>query len=222
MYVTKSIVSQIASTGSDIDLTKEYEWIGCLQFDPQCVITNVKTGIVSWAQVFADAKAKNGNQLWVGPATGGFDHMTAQAIWNSSGMQAKWVPFDSGAKAIAALMGQQGVVYVGNPSETRGKPDLRVAAICYSNRLAPFPNVPTFDELGVKGVESEVMWRGFAVKKGTPEHVIAWYEDIFEKVTNDPAWRETYEKDGIDVVNWKRDKFNKLVDDDLAAAKALN
>ncbi len=221
MYVTKSIVSQIASTGSDIDLNKEYEWIGCLQFDPQCVIVNEKTGLVTWKQIYDDAKAKKGAQLWLGPAAGGFDHMTAQAIWKAANMQAKWVPFDSGAGAIAALIGKQGVLYVGNPSETRGKPDLGVAAICYTRRLASFPDVPTFEELGVHGVENEVMWRGFAVKKGTPENVIKWYEELFEKVTNDQDWRNTYEKDGIDVVNWKKDKFNKLIADDLAAAKAL-
>lgn len=221
MYVTKSIVSQIASTGADIDLNKEYEWIGCLQFDPQCVIINKTTNITTWKQIYDDSKAKKGAQLWLGPATGGFDHMTGQAIWKSANMEARWVPYDSGAGAIAALMGKQGVVYVGNPSETRGKPDLGVAAICYTRRLASFPDIPTFDELGVKGVENEVMWRGFAVKKGTPENVIKWYEDLFEKVTNDEDWRNTYEKDGIDVVNWKKDQFNKLVADDLAAAKAL-
>ncbi len=220
MYVTKSIISQVASTGTDLDISKEYDWISLMQFDPQCVITNAKTGIATWEQVFTDAKAKNGNQLWLGPATGGFDHMTGQKIWAAAGMQAKWVPFDSGAKAIAALLGEQGVVYVGNPSETKGKPDLKVAAVCYSERLAAFKDVPTFKELGINGVENEVMWRGFAVKKGTPDNVIAWYDDLFAKVTADPDWKNVYEKDGIAVVHWKRDKFNPFVVEDLAAEKA--
>lgn len=220
MYVTKSIVSKVATTDTDIDITKEYEWIAMLQVDPECVITNVKNKANTWEQIFEDAKAKNGNQLWLGPAAGGLDHVTAQKIWASSGMQAKWVPFDSGAKAIAALLGQQGVVYVGNPAEVKGKPDLKVAAICYSERLPEFKDVPTFKELGVNGVENEVMWRGFAVKAGTPASVVAWYEDLFAKITNDADWKKTYESDGIAVVNWKKDKFNKLVADDLAEAKA--
>ena len=109
MYVTKSIVSKVATTETDIDITKEYDWIAMLQVDPECVITNVKNKANTWEQIFEDSKAKNGNQLWLGPAAGGLDHVTAQKIWASAGMQAKWVPFDSGAKAIAALLGQQGV-----------------------------------------------------------------------------------------------------------------
>ena len=220
MYVTKSIVSKVATTETDIDLSKEYNWIAMLQVDPECVITNVKNKANTWEQIFADAKAKNGNQLWLGPAAGGLDHVTAQKIWASAGMQAKWVPFDSGAKAIAALLGQQGVVYVGNPAEVKGNPDLKVAAVCYSERLPEFKDVPTFKELGVNGVENEVMWRGFAVKAGTPAPVIAWYEDLFAKVTADADWKKTYESDGVAVVNWKQDKFSKLVADDLAEAKA--
>ncbi|MDX9800757.1 MAG: tripartite tricarboxylate transporter substrate binding protein [Spirochaetia bacterium] len=220
MYVTKSIVSKVATTDTDIDLTKEFDWISMLQIDPECVITNAKSKVHTWEQVFADAKAKNGNQLWLGPAAGGLDHVTAQKIWASAGMQAKWVPYDSGAKAIAGLLGQQGIVYVGNPAEVKGKPDLKVAAICYSERLPEFKDVPTFKELGIEGVENEIMWRGFAVKAGTPDNVIAWYDDLFTKVSNDADWKKTYESDGIAVVDWKKDKFNKLVADDLAEAKA--
>ena len=53
-----------------------------------------------------------------------------------------------------------------------------------------FPDVPTFDELGIKGLDSEILWRGLAVKKGTPGNVVKWYDDLFAKVTEDPEWRE--------------------------------
>ncbi len=61
----------------------------------------------------------------------------------------------------------------------------------------------------------------FCSKEGTPEHVITWYEDLFEKVTNDPAWRETYEKDGIDVVNGKGTDSTSLLMMTLQLQKLL-
>jgi tripartite-type tricarboxylate transporter receptor subunit TctC len=216
IYMTKSVISKLVTAGSDID-PLEFDWIGNLQIDPECVITNQANGIVSWEEVVADAEKKNGEQLWLGPAAGGLDHVTAQAIWEKAGIQAKWVPFDSGGKAKAALLGQQGVVYVGNPGEIIGKPDFRVAAICYSERMAQFPDVPTFKELGVSGLENEIMWRGFAVNKDTPDNIIAWYEDLFEKVTNDPEWKKTYEPQGVKLVNQKKDVFNDLVEADYEA-----
>ena len=219
MYMTKSVISKLATTGSDID-PMEFDWISLVQIDPECVITNKNNEVNTWQEIVADARAKNGSQLWLGPATGGLDHVTAQNIWQSAGIKATWVPFDSGGKAKAALLGEQGVVYVGNPGEIQGKPDFVVAAICYSERLPQFPDVPTFTELGVEGLENEIMWRGFALKAGTPDNVVAWYEDLFAKVSQDPEWRKSYEAQGIQVVNQTRETFNQLVKDDYAAYKA--
>ena len=219
MYMTKSNISKLVTTNSELD-PMTFDWISLMQIDPECVITNNKSGVVTWEEVVADAKAKNGGQLWLGPAAGGLDHVTAQAIWKKAGITAKWVPFASGGKAKAALLGKQGVTYTGNPGEIIGKPDFSVAAICASERLPQFPDVPTFKELGLDGLENEVMWRGFAVKAGTPDNIIAWYDDIFEKVTNDPDWKATYEPQGNMLVHKTRDEFNKLVQDDYAAYKA--
>jgi len=219
MYMTKSNVSKLVTTDSELD-PMTFDWIAQMQIDPECVITNNTTGVVTWEQVVADAKAKGGDQLWLGPAAGGLDHVTAQMIWKAAGIEAKWVPFASGGKAKAALLGAQGVTYTGNPGEIIGKPDFSVAAVCTAERLPQFPDVPTFKELGIDGLENEVMWRGFAVKAGTSDSIIAWYDDIFEKVTNDPEWIATYAPMGNMLVHVTRDKFNKIVQADYDAYKA--
>ncbi len=219
MYVTKSNISKLVSTGSQINPTKEFDWIAMMQIDPECVITNNKTDIVTWAQVVADAKAKGGKQLWLGPAAGGLDNVTAMRIWKAAGIEATWVPFASGGKAKAALLGKQGATYTGNPGEIIGKPDFSIAAVCLDKRLPQFPNVPTFKELGVKGVAGEIIWRGFAVKKGTSDAVIAWYNDLFEKISKDKDWIKAYAPKGNQLVHYTKDKFNKLVEEDYAGYK---
>lgn len=220
MYMTKSNISKLVSTDSELD-PMVFDWISLMQIDPECVITNKNNPVKTWQDIVADAKAKNGKQLWLGPAAGGLDHVTAQNIWKAAGIKATWVPFNSGGKAKAALLGEQGVTYVGNPGEIIGKPDFMVAAICAAERLPQFPDVPTFKELGIMGLENEVMWRGFAVKSGTSDAVIAWYDDIFEKVSKDPEWIAAYEPQGNMLVHKTRDEFNKMVADDYAAYKAM-
>ncbi len=59
------------------------------------------------------------------------------------------------------------------------------------------------------------MWRGFAVKKGTPDPIIAWYDDLFAKVNQDPDWRQFFEKNGMELVHYKRDKFNEMIKAEL-------
>jgi putative tricarboxylic transport membrane protein len=220
MYVTRSNITKLASTTTNINPTKDFDWISMLQIDPECVITNNKSGVVTWQQVVADAKAKNGKQLWLGPAAGGLDNVTAERIWKAAGIKATWVPFSSGGEAKAALLGEQGVTYTGNPGEIIGKPDFSIAAICLDKRLPQFPNVPTFRELGVKGVSNEIIWRGFAVKKGTPDSVIAWYNDLFKKISQDKDWVNTYTPQGVQLVDYTKDKFNKIVETDYQGYKA--
>ncbi len=219
MAATKSNIAKIVSTKADID-PMDLDWLAMLMADPECVITNKTLPINTWEDVVKDAKAKNGNQIWVGPAAGGLDHVVAMKIWKAFGISAKWVPFASGGKAMAALLGKQGVAYVGNPRDIAGKPDLKIAVISSPKRLKEFPDVPVFNEFGVKGLDNEVMWRGFVAKKGMPAGAKKWYDDLFKKVTADKDWRAFWEPYGIDVVYYPSAKFNEVVKKDYEDFKA--
>ena len=140
----------------------------------------------------------------------------AMKTWRVFGIQAKWVPFESGAEAMAALMGGHGVVYVGNPGDVSGKPDLENAVIAAPKRLdgAAWRQIPTFKELGVKGLDEELMWRGFAIAKGIPEEARKFFIDLITKVSNDPQWRKYIEEEGADAVFYKDDRFKGLIRED--------
>lgn len=210
---TKSNISKIISTGADTFI-EDINWAAMMMADPECLITYKQNSVNTWEDIFRDAKEKDGDQLWVGPANGGLDHVTALKIWDKAGIKAKWIPFKSGGKAKAALLGNQGVVYVGNPREVLGNDNLEIAAVSSKTRLPQFPDVPTFTELGLEGLENEFMWRGFVFKNGTPPSVLAWYEELFEKVANDTEWKEYWEKGGIDASYVSTEEFTKIVETD--------
>lgn len=210
---TKSNISKIVSSGGEAYIDG-IDWVGMMMADPECVITHKKQKVNSWEDLMADAKAKDGDQIWLGPDIGGLDHITALKIWDKTGTMAKWIPFESGGKAIAALLGEQGVAYVGNPREVLGNDDLQIAAISSSDRLLQFPDVPTFNEFGITGLDNEFMWRGFVLKEGTPFEIKKWYDELFYKVNNDPEWREYWERGGIDVVYKGSEEFTKIVHND--------
>ena len=214
--VTRSNIGKIVSTGGKIDVN-EINWMSLMVVDPEAIITNKTQAVNTWPQIVADAKKKAGKQLWVGPAAGGNDHIMAMKTWKAAGIQAKWIPYAGGGKAMAALLGGHGVVYVGNPQDVIGRPDLKVAAIASEKRLGgQFADVPTFDELGVKGLSNEIMWRGFMTKKGIPAEAEAFYLDLFEKVTNDPEWKAYIEKGGATPVMQTNDEFSAIVKKDQA------
>jgi tripartite-type tricarboxylate transporter receptor subunit TctC len=215
-YVTKSNIAQFANPGAKLKID-DFDWLALLVSDPESLIVLKSSPIRTLEQIVADAKAKKGAQIWLGPAAGGNDHIMAMKTWRALGIGAKWVPFESGAEAMTALMGGHGAVYVGNPGDVLGKPDLENAVIAAPQRLAgeAWKQIPTFKELGVKGLDEELMWRGFAIKKGIPAEVRNFYVDLITKVSNDPQWKKYIEEEGADAVFYSGDKFRAIVNEDL-------
>lgn len=218
MAVTKSNIAKITAAGRT-DLLDRFDWFARLIEDPQALIVNRRLPLHTWEAIYADALSNPGRQLWLGPDIGGLDHISALKIQRATGIKARWIPYSSGRQAIAALLGGLGTLYVGNPGEACGSDDLEVAAVCSAERLPMFPNVPTFRELGVEGLDDEVMWRGFVIKKGVPNDVLAWWDRLFELVNADKDWRESWEKDGIKVSYMRQPEFTKIVAQDAEQSR---
>jgi len=214
--VTRSNIGNLISTDSTMD-PFTLDWMSLMVSDPEAIIVSTKSKYKTIQDVIADAKAKPGNQIWIAPP--GIDEYETYKFWEMTGISGKFVPFDSGAQAMAAVIGGQGQVYVGNPADISGKPDLKMIAIAAPERLSQFPNVPTLKESGVPGMDEESMWRGFTVKKGTPADIVAWYDALFDKITNDPDWKAFFEKNGMQLVHYRADKFNAMIKNDMVDMK---
>lgn len=211
--VTKSNISRLVATGRD-DLFDRLDWFALVMEDPECVITNRNNPVHAWPQVLENGIELDGNQIWPGPAIGGLDHVFALKLWDKTGMQARWIPYNSGGQAMAALLGGMGVAYVGNPRDVRGRDDLIVAAVSAPQRLDVLPDVPTFREFGIEGLDDEIMWRGFAFRAGVPENIRKWWDELFDKVTSDPDWQKEWYPDGIRTVHVGPVKFRQIVERD--------
>jgi len=219
--VVKSFISTVLLTDAGVGLD-DFHFLTCMVVDPEVLITNRHSNIRTLDEIIADAKAKNGNQKWLGPLVGGLDHLMAVKTWEKIGIHGNWVPFEGGSGAIVALLGQHGKVYVGNPIDVKGRPDLMIAAVAAPNRLNDFPDAPTFVEKGF-GLENEIMWRGFAVKKGTNPEVIKFLEDLFQQISNDPDWINFIETTSAQPVFYDSETFSQMIaDDNVEAVKYLN
>ena len=215
LAVTRSNISKIISAGKE-HLLDSVVWAAYIMDNPHVVITNKNSGFLRWADVVRDATSRPGKQLWLGTDIAGIKHISAMHVWEKAGIQPRWIPYASGGQAVSALMGQIGHVYFGNPSDATGRPDLQIVAVCAPRRLETLPDSPTFAELGLEGLENELIWRGFAFKKGTPQHVLDWFDDIARKVSADSEWRSTWAKDGINVVYKPTEEFTKIVESERA------
>lgn len=185
--ITSSLISKMIKSGQE-DKLDQLHFLSRMVVDYESLIVNPKKGLADFSELLQSAQNMPGSQIWVGPDAGGTDHIFAKKFWATANINAKWIPYRSGGEAVAALLGGHGQVYVGNPQDVKGRPDLKVAAVAAPERLDKFPEAPTFAELGFDRLTGESLWRGFAVKADTPDSVVRALEDLLRKVSQDPEW----------------------------------
>ena len=183
--VTKSFLSTLIVNKSDVVIS-DFLFLANMISDPEAIITNKKSGLKSVDDLVIQARELNGKQVWIGPGTGSRDHLMAMKCWEELGIKAEWVDYKSGPQSVLAMLRNEAPVYVGNPSDIIGKDDLKILAIAANSRLQSLPEVSTFKEYGYDINES--MWRGFALKKGSPPQAVVYLSEVLKKVSEDPEW----------------------------------
>ncbi len=220
LAVTKSFISTVLLTQSGVKMDDFY-FLACMVVDPEALITNRHSRVRTLEDIIRDAKEKNGHQRWLGPLVGGVDHLMAVKTWEILGIKGEWIPYEGGSDALAALMGKQGAVYVGNPVDVLGRPDLMVAVVAAPQRLPLFPETPTFVEKGFP-LEHEVLWRGYAVKKGTNSQAIDYLNHLFYQISQDSTWLAFVHSTAAQPVFWNHQTFTQnVVRDQKEAIKYL-
>ena len=108
-----------------------------------------------------------------------------------TGTFAVHVPYRGAAPALTDLLGGQidflfdpGIAI---PHVRSGK--LRMMAVGSPQRSPLFPDVPTLDELGLKGFDADTIF-GFYAPAGTPEPVIAKLNTEINRILATPALKE--------------------------------
>ena len=118
-----------------------------------------------------DMRARPGEVRIGGYAIGGPFQIVLMLIAAKANATFAWIPYDSGAKAITAVMGDHMEAAMSNISVYPSfREKMVVVAHTSESRLDLFPEIPTFKERGIDIVRYH--WRGMFVKKGTPEAVL--------------------------------------------------
>jgi tripartite-type tricarboxylate transporter receptor subunit TctC len=166
-----------------------YYWIASIQRDPAAVIitTEARDAGMNFHGIIQQARQMGGRQIWAVPVLGGNKHFEALMIYQALGIEATPVPFESGPLGAAAVLSGAAHVQMGNPFDTAGR-NLWVAAIASPTRMPGFEDSPTFAELGLPQLNDMHMWRGYAVRRGTPPEMITWFQNLVSQITVDPEW----------------------------------
>ena len=145
---------------------------------------------------FISAARQNPGQLkQSGGSVTSRDNVVRQLLQKATGARWAFISFPGGGERIAALLGGHVNMMVIEPEEAGEHiraGNMRVLAQVSDKRLRGFPEVPTLKEAGFD-VPVVPQVRGVVAPPGIPRENVAYWEEVFRKLTRTPTWRKYLE-----------------------------
>ena len=95
--------------------------------------------------------------------------------------------------------------------------DFRCLGVFSGKRLAAYPDIPTFGEMGYENIEFLNQFFGMWAPKGTPPEAIAYLIDLLEKAAADPECKAELAKLSVDPTAVSGDDYVKTMERVYAA-----
>jgi tripartite-type tricarboxylate transporter receptor subunit TctC len=146
------------------------------------------------------AKKQGGKVNYGSPGQGSVHHIAGEMFRRAAGLQMIHVPYKGGSTAYTAMLGGEiDAMFDAMPAPMAhlqsGK--IRAIGVTGGKRLAALPEVATFEEQGVPGIDVHFWW-GFVGPAGLPRDVVAKLNAEIGRALADPELRATFAKWNIE------------------------
>lgn len=209
--------------GLQYDALKDFDPITVAVQAPNVLVVPVNSPDKNLADLLAHLKKTPGKVSFASSGNGSSDHLSAELFWQQSGTEGLHVPYKGGGPAINDLLGGQvdaAFVNINSIVQQIKGGKVRALAISSQKRSPLLPDVPTLDELGVKGSEVQ-SWQAVAAPKGLPADVKAKLHDAIVGALNEPAVKEKLVAQGFEIVGNTPEQFAKFQAAEYARWKQL-
>lgn len=150
--------------------------ISLLGTTPMVLVASSRLGVKNYADFVNHLKANQNKAFYASGGTGNITHLVAELFLREAGVTAIHAPYKGGQAAITDLLGGH-VDFYFNPL-----PSARAYLKAQSDKVTPLavtslerspylPDVPTLNELGLKGFEVN-SWYGLCAPGGMPKEIV--------------------------------------------------
>jgi tripartite-type tricarboxylate transporter receptor subunit TctC len=169
-------------------------------------------------ELIALAKTKPGQLNYGTSGVASSNHMAGELFTSMASLKLNHVPYKGNAPALTDLIGGHvEMIISGVPALTphikSGR--IRSVAIGSPKRFAAIPDVPTFDEQGLKGYEAST-WFGFMAPIKTPRDIIVKLNAETAKILASKDIRERYQVEGLEPQGGSPEDFAKFIGSEIA------
>lgn len=151
-----------------------------------------------------------------GSVPGGMDHLVAAMVMEAAGEDPtgfKYIPYDAGGKAMAALLsGEIAALSTGfsEAIDLANAGEVKIIGVTADERVAAYGDAPTMKEQGID--MNFVNWRGFFAAPGLPEDKLAAYQEALSKMYDTEAWEEVRSRNGWVNIHNSGDDFKAFLE----------
>ncbi|SHN68564.1 tripartite tricarboxylate transporter substrate binding protein [Bradyrhizobium erythrophlei] len=166
----------------------------------------------------ADARKRPGEIRYGSSGPYGTLHVAMEMFAASAGIKLQHIPYRGAAPALNAILTGTVDAVASAPGTLRQLVDdgkMRVLANWGAERIASFPDLPTFKERGYQDVEFYI-WAGLFAQKALPQPIMTRLREAMAQSVKNPEVIKTFETAGSPVAYMDAPEFAKFVETDSA------
>lgn len=185
------LTSPLTSREAKISL-RDLTPIARLVLEPAVIAVKADAPYKTLADFVAAAKQNPAQLKQSGGSITSRDNVVRQLLQKHTGARWAFISFPGGGERMAALLGGHVNMMVIEPAEAGEHiraGNIRVLAQVSDRRLPGFPEVPTLKEAGFD-LPAVPQVRGVVAPPGIPKENVAYWEDVFLKLTRSASWRK--------------------------------
>ncbi len=206
LEVTPShVIADVLGKSKNMKFLEEFEPIARIQEDIYVLSVPANSQIDSFDKLLEIGKEKEISFAGVSP--GGLDDLTLNALADATGVKVKFIPYGSGSEVKAAVLGGEVDVYLDKLINTVGyirDGKVRPLVVLNDERVTQIEELKDTPSTVEKGFDVTIgSWRGFVVKKDTPQEIKDYLLEQMKKASE----TEEYKKFNAESLTNIRDGF---------------
>jgi tripartite-type tricarboxylate transporter receptor subunit TctC len=197
---------------------EDFAYVGRYGSVANVMVANVSQPFKTAQELIAYAKKNPGKLNYGSPGYGTSPQLSGELFKSMSGTFIVHIPFSGAGPATAAMLGGNIEMMFDNIPPQVGNikaGTVRALAVTSLKRNSALPDVPTLDEVGLKGYEV-VSWFGLAARAGTPREIVMRLNTALNNASRSPKLRDILESRGADIVQGTPEDFLNFIKAEIA------